>query len=83
MCEPSSSHSPSPLPAPCAGECRAWVALVGLEAAQQKLSVCIGSTSAKACQAAGLTKVVHPEDPGIPGWVDCVLEAMGQKAAHV
>jgi uroporphyrinogen-III synthase len=56
---------------------------VGLEAAQQKLSACIGSTSAKACRAAGLSRVVYPEDPGIPGWVDCVLEGMKQQAAHV
>ncbi len=38
-------------------------------------SVCIGSTSARACEAAGLTKVYFPEAPGIEGWVRCVEQA--------
>lgn len=56
--------------------CRAWVALVGLEAAQKKMSVCIGSTSARACNTAGLTKVIYPDAPSIDSWVGCVLEAL-------
>ena len=52
------------------------MALVGLEAAQRVKSVCIGSTSAKACHVIGLTKVSYAEDPGIQTWADCVLEAL-------
>lgn len=55
---------------------KAWVSLVGQDAAEKRLSVCIGSTSAKACRAAGLTKVYFPDAPGIEGWVASVLEAM-------
>lgn len=55
---------------------KAWVALVGLEAAQKKVSVCIGSTSARACESAGLTQVLHPDAPSIESWVGCVLEAL-------
>mmetsp|Transcript_26764 Transcript_26764/g.58348 ORF Transcript_26764/g.58348 Transcript_26764/m.58348 type:complete len:299 (-) Transcript_26764:461-1357(-) len=57
---------------------KAWVALVGLQTANQKLNVCIGSTSARACDKVGLVKerVYYPEDPGIEGWVDCVKQAV-------
>ncbi|KAL6764002.1 uroporphyrinogen-iii synthase [Haematococcus lacustris] len=62
---------------------KAWVGLVGLKVAQEKASVCIGSTSAKACASAGLTRVFHPSDPGIPGWVEQVLLAVHeQEQAH-
>ncbi|GFH33035.1 uroporphyrinogen-III synthase, partial [Haematococcus lacustris] len=62
---------------------KAWVGLVGLKVAQEKASVCIGSTSAKACASAGLTRVFHPSDPGIPGWVEQVLLAVReQEQAH-
>jgi len=57
---------------------KAWVALVGLDLAQSKASVCIGSTSARACKAVGLTKVYFPDSPGIPGWVDCVEKAVAE-----
>lgn len=58
---------------------KAWVALVGLEAAQKMMSVCIGSTSARACNTAGLTKVIYPDAPSIESWVECVLEALQQQ----
>ena len=51
------------------------MALVGLELAKQKRSVCIGSTSAKVCHNLGLSEVTYPEAPGIDSWVDCILEA--------
>lgn len=57
---------------------KAWVALVGLEAAQRQMSVCIGSTSARACNTAGLTKVIYPDSPSIDSWVECVLQALHQ-----
>ncbi|KAF8057131.1 hypothetical protein HT031_006140 [Scenedesmus sp. PABB004] len=57
---------------------KAWVALVGLDAAAAKLSVCIGSTSARACDSAGLPadRVVFPDAPGIDAWAGCVLSAL-------
>lgn len=54
---------------------KAWVALVGKEVAAQQLAVCIGSTSARACQSQGLTRIYHPEAPGVEGWVEQVLLA--------
>lgn len=56
--------------------CRAWVALVGLEKAQEKLSVCIGSTSAKACWNVGLDKVLYPDAPGIEKWAEYVVKGL-------
>ncbi len=55
---------------------RAWIALVGLEAAAGVLSVCIGSTSARAAHAAGLTRVSFPDSPSMDAWVDCVLQGL-------
>jgi uroporphyrinogen-III synthase len=54
------------------------VALVGLAAAQQKMNVCIGSTSARACDSAGLPaeRVIYPDAPGIDEWARCVLEGL-------
>lgn len=40
--------------------------------------MCIGETSARACAAAGITRVVYPDAPGIEGWVESVLEALAQ-----
>jgi uroporphyrinogen-III synthase len=60
---------------------RAWVALVGPEAARRTLSVCIGATSARACEAAGMTRILYPDSPGIEGWVDSVREALEQTGA--
>lgn len=57
---------------------RAWVALVGVEEAQKKASVCIGSTSAKVCAKLGLTRVTYPDAPGIDTWVGCVLDVIKQ-----
>jgi uroporphyrinogen-III synthase len=54
------------------------VALVGLQAAQQKMNVCIGSTSARACDSVGLPAetVIYPDAPGIDEWARCVLEGL-------
>lgn len=64
---------------------KAWVALVGLQAASERLNVCIGSTSAKACDSAGLPKsrVYFPASPGIPGWVGSVVQACQENGLHV
>jgi uroporphyrinogen-III synthase len=52
------------------------VELVGLPTAAEKVNVCIGSTSARACKAAGLHKVYHPEIPGVDGWVQSIEAAL-------
>lgn len=57
---------------------KAWVGLVGLEAAKEVPAACIGETSARACRAAGLERVFWPEAPGIDGWAEAVLEALGR-----
>uniref|UniRef100_A0A383V9M9 Uroporphyrinogen-III synthase n=1 Tax=Tetradesmus obliquus TaxID=3088 RepID=A0A383V9M9_TETOB len=57
---------------------KAWVALVGLQAAAQKMNVCIGSTSARACGNVGLPAdtVIFPDAPGIDEWARCVLQGL-------
>jgi uroporphyrinogen-III synthase len=55
---------------------KAWVGLVGLEAAMKVPAACIGETSARACAAAGLERVHFPEAPGIDGWAEAVVEAL-------
>lgn len=55
---------------------KAWVGLVGLEAAKGVPAACIGETSARACRAAGLERVYHPEAPGIEGWAQAVADAL-------
>jgi hypothetical protein len=72
-----SEHSTRSQPKPQ----RAWVALVGPEAAKATVAVCIGATSARACEAAGVARILYPDSPGIEGWVECVREALGQPAA--
>jgi uroporphyrinogen-III synthase len=52
---------------------------VGAEAARGTVSVCIGATSARACEAAGMARVLYPDSPGIEGWVDTVREALAQQ----
>ncbi|MEW5306651.1 MAG: hypothetical protein WDW38_011551 [Sanguina aurantia] len=59
---------------------KSWLALVGPELASRKQYACIGSTSFKACTAAGLQQVHFPESPGVDGWVDSVLKAREQLA---
>jgi uroporphyrinogen-III synthase len=42
----------------------------------QQVSVCIGSTSARACEAAGLKKIYFPSSPGVEGWASSVMDAI-------
>lgn len=55
---------------------KAWAALVGEERARGTVSVCIGSTSARACEAVGVRRVLYPDAPGIDSWAETVLEAL-------
>jgi hypothetical protein len=38
----------------------------------------IGSTSARACATAGLTRVLFPDSPSIDSWVQCILDGLQQ-----
>eukprot|EP00898_Chlorokybus_atmophyticus_P008657 jgi/Chlat1/8793/Chrsp90S00887 len=53
---------------------RAWIELLGKD--KQVAAACIGSTSAKAARNAGLELVFHPQNPGIEGWTESVLQAI-------
>ncbi|CAM6092923.1 unnamed protein product [Calypogeia fissa] len=53
---------------------KAWVEHMGQ---WNGAAACIGITSAQAARKAGLDKVFYPESPGIEGWVDSVMEALG------
>lgn len=58
---------------------KAWLALSGLgdtKEQQHPLYACIGGTSAKACDKVGLPGVLFPEQPGVDGWEQIVLEAL-------
>jgi uroporphyrinogen-III synthase len=59
---------------------KAWVGLVGLEAAKAVPAACIGETSARACRGAGLERVYFPEAPGIEGWAQAVVDALAESA---
>lgn len=64
---------------------KAWIELVGLEAAQRYLSVCIGSTSARACDTAGLppSRTYFPDAPGIDTWIESLLQACKEHGLEV
>ncbi|KAM5565640.1 uroporphyrinogen-III synthase, chloroplastic [Rosa sericea] len=56
---------------------RAWVNLIS-ESEQWNNSVaCIGETTAKAARRLGLRNVYYPVQPGLEGWVDSIVEALG------
>ncbi|XP_062024948.1 uroporphyrinogen-III synthase, chloroplastic isoform X1 [Rosa rugosa] len=55
----------------------AWVNLIS-ESEQWNNSVaCIGETTAKAARRLGLRNVYYPVQPGLEGWVDSIVEALG------
>lgn len=62
---------------------KAWLALSGLGdagvargAKKHPLYACIGGTSAKACNKLGLPGASFPQQPGVDGWEQTVLEAL-------
>lgn len=63
--------------------CRAWVALTteACGGVPQLAVACIGSTSARAAEAAGLAPIFYPEAPGIAGFLDSIEEALKSPAA--
>eukprot|EP00897_Mesotaenium_endlicherianum_P000014 jgi/Mesen1/10012/ME000722S09299 len=65
---------------------RAWVELVASNRNGDGVgewagaAACIGSTSAEAARKAGLTRIYHPDSPGIDGWVESVMQALEAQA---
>lgn len=59
--------------------CRAWAQIAGLEGSPAV--ACIGSTSAKAARTLGLSQVYSPVRPGLDGFVDSIMEALGMSPA--
>lgn len=52
--------------------------LVG-EATAQRIAIAgIGSTSGKAAQNMGLREVSWPDDPGIEGFLGCILQTLAR-----
>lgn len=58
---------------------KAWAHIAGLDTCPAV--ACIGSTSAKAARALGLTDVYSPEKPGLDGFVDSIMEALSAARA--
>ncbi|CAN6465757.1 unnamed protein product [Victoria cruziana] len=55
----------------------AWVRLISKSDSWNNSVACIGVTTALAAKKIGLKKVYYPENPGIEGWVESILEALG------
>mmetsp|Transcript_32056 Transcript_32056/g.60264 ORF Transcript_32056/g.60264 Transcript_32056/m.60264 type:complete len:338 (-) Transcript_32056:341-1354(-) len=60
---------------------KAWIQLLGDAALGPNgpKAACIGKTSAVASEKAGLPNIFFPEQPGIDGWVNSVLDALNQR----
>lgn len=54
---------------------RAWVDLIDIST-WSGAAACIGQTSAIAAKKAGFTRIFYPDNPGIDGWVQSILEAL-------
>ncbi|KAF2589640.1 hypothetical protein F2Q70_00041299 [Brassica cretica] len=55
---------------------RAWMNLIQNEKQWSNNVACIGETTASAARRLGFKKVYHPEQPGLEGWVDSIVEAL-------
>lgn len=64
--------------------CRAWIQLAGREADGSPSIACIGSTSARAAEKLGLTRIYYPQEPGVENWAESIMQALADagKAAH-
>ncbi|PWA52111.1 uroporphyrinogen-III synthase protein [Artemisia annua] len=56
---------------------RAWVNLVAESERWGGSVACIGETTASAAKRMGLRNVYYPSSPGIQGWVDSIIDALG------
>lgn len=55
---------------------RAWVNLVQKSESWDKSVACIGLTTALAAKKLGLKNVYYPDNPGLEGWVESIIEAL-------
>ncbi|KAJ0246368.1 Uroporphyrinogen-III synthase [Hirschfeldia incana] len=55
---------------------RAWMNLIENEKHWSNSVACIGETTASAARRLGFKKVYHPEQPGLEGWVESIMEAL-------
>ncbi|KAL0917477.1 hypothetical protein M5K25_012540 [Dendrobium thyrsiflorum] len=55
---------------------RAWINLVPKSESWDKSVACIGQTTALAAKKLGLKNVYYPDNPGLDGWVESILEAL-------
>ena len=62
---------------------KAWVAVAGETIAARRVArerepmyVCIGETSATACEKLGLADVWYPDAPGMDAWAETVVLAL-------
>ncbi|CAE6012383.1 unnamed protein product [Arabidopsis arenosa] len=56
---------------------RAWLNLIQNEEQWSNYVACIGETTASAAKRLGLKNVYYPEQPGLEGWVESIMEALG------
>ncbi|VFQ86888.1 unnamed protein product [Cuscuta campestris] len=54
-----------------------WANLIPPAEKQGNAIACIGETTALAAKKLGLRNVYFPKNPGLDGWVDCILQALG------
>ncbi|KAL7155124.1 hypothetical protein ABFS83_03G053400 [Erythranthe nasuta] len=55
---------------------RAWISLIPETRQWDNAVACIGETTAVSAKKQGLRNVYYPENPGIEGWVNSILEAL-------
>ncbi|KAL4559520.1 hypothetical protein LXL04_031660 [Taraxacum kok-saghyz] len=56
---------------------RAWMNLVSESDRWHGSVACIGETTASAAKRMGLKNVYYPSSPGLQGWVDSIIDALG------
>ncbi|ESQ39471.1 hypothetical protein EUTSA_v10001252mg [Eutrema salsugineum] len=56
---------------------RAWMNLIQSADQCSNYVACIGETTASAARRLGLKHVYHPEKPGLEGWVESIMAALG------
>ncbi|CAI9267009.1 unnamed protein product [Lactuca saligna] len=56
---------------------RAWMNLESVSERWHGSVACIGETTASAAKRMGLRNVYYPSSPGLQGWVDSIIDALG------
>ncbi|GLJ12187.1 hypothetical protein SUGI_0186280 [Cryptomeria japonica] len=55
---------------------RAWAKIISNIKGWNGAVACIGETSASAARESGFQKIYYPENPGLEGWVESIMEAL-------